>query len=161
MQGDFEAPPIIVLTSRWKAVALFLGCACFVGIAVFLIATDGGSFISYMTGGFFALGLPLAIWRLRVPARLEMSPQGLIWFTGKSDIIYSWHEFTSFRAYLVSGRSWTKHIGYDLAPDSSKRSKYTSIGRKIAGVDGGFGGGWELKPEAVAILLNQAKARWD
>jgi len=106
------------------------------------------------------LGIGIFIWRFLSPPQLEISPHGIVWFTGRKTLDYAWKDFAGFRAYRPSSRNLSKYVGYEYAPDNPKRGKMAAVAHALAGVDGGFGGQWEMSAEDLAELLNQAKQKW-
>jgi hypothetical protein len=114
--------------------------------------------------GVAAFSSALLIGRLLSPPRLEMSRQGLAWFTGRKALRYDWNDFSGFCAYLP-GRGFFKYVGYNYASSSPTRRTMSTNAFVIApyvrdGIDGSFGGPWELPADDVVELLNQAKAKW-
>lgn len=74
------------------------------------------------------------------------------------DLALRVEDFVEFRAYRPSRRSVTKHVGFTLA--EHKRRSGHDLARRLAGVDGGFGGGWKVGAQSLADLLTEAKKTW-
>jgi len=160
MQGNIDSPPIILVTARWKYFLLLIMC---LGLAwmCFSFAAQAAQKRLYIGAALFGLGAPVMLWRILVPERLEMSPAGLAWFTGRKTMTYGWREFAGFRAFRPSSRSLTKSfVGFDYVPDHPKRGRLTALNHVLAGVDGSFGGQWEMSADKVAALLNDARLKW-
>jgi hypothetical protein len=160
VQGSLDDPPIVITMSRWKTVLLFLLCMGFVVMGVWLVVKDPQKAIGYLCAGFFGLGIPVFIWRMLSPPRLELSRDGISWFTGAKTLKYPWSDFAAFRTYKPSGRGVSKYVGYLYAADHPGLGKMAAFTNAFAGVDGGFGGQWEMSADKVAALLNAAKGRW-
>ena len=162
-RGSLDNPPLVITTSPGRMVWMCAVSVLFVAFSVYEIGwghvvKDVWKF--YVAIGLFGLGIPVFIWRLVSPARLELSPNGLVWFNGRKAIDYSWSDFAEFRAYRPSPRMRSFFIGFDWAPHSAKRSSLSGVTRSVAGVDGSFGGSWSVDAETLAGLLNQATRRW-
>jgi hypothetical protein len=160
VQGSFDSPPIVITMSRWKMGLLMLIAIAFTATGAWMISRDSGDFRGYLCTGFFGLGVLAFIWRFLSPPRLEISRQGISWFTGRKTLDFAWKDFAAFRVYKPSSRAMSKYVGYDYAPDNPKRGRMAAVAHAMAGVDGGFGGQWEISADDVAALLNQAKAKW-
>ena len=59
-----------------------------------------------------SLGVAIAVWRLMTPARLELSPSGLTWFSGRKTMSFRWDDFDHFVLFRVT--AFTSHTGYVL-----------------------------------------------
>ena len=165
MEGSFENPPIVITSSMAKTLLLLAGCIAFVCLGVSIIAQGPTTIKGYIGGYasvvFFGLGIPVAIWRLFVPAWLQLSPQGLDWFNGRTTKHFAWSEFGEFVAYRPSSRARSRHIGFMRLRPPTDHSMLRSLTRNLTGVDGSFGGGWSLDPGTIVDLLNRAKTRWE
>ena len=160
MLGSIDSPPIVIVTARWKYVLLLAMCVALAGLC-FSVAWHGTQARLYLGAVFFGMAAPLMLWRILLPERLEISPNGLTWFTGRKTMTYGWREFAVFRAFRPSSRSLTKSfVGYDYVPDHPKRGKLTALNHVLVGLDGSFGGQWEISADKVASLLNEARLKW-
>jgi hypothetical protein len=159
VQGSLDNPPVIVVTARWK-ILLLLFVAAFFSWMLFSIARHQHLNRLYFGAVLFGLCVPVMLWHICVPARLEISPSGITWFNGRKTVEYVWTDFADFRAYRPSSRAISKYVGYELIPQSPKRSRMTAVAHALAGVDGGFDGQWEMSADDLVTLLNQARAKW-
>lgn len=157
MRGSLDAPPIIVVTSRYKFLLLLATSGAFVagGISMTRDGQTGG----YGVACFFGLCAIVALWRLLVPARLELSPKQLLWFNGRKTLRFRWTDFQAF--VPLHPARFSTHIGFILAPGSQVRTRMSDWNRKTFGLDGSLGGGWEIRPSDLIELLNGARQRWE
>jgi hypothetical protein len=156
MRGSLDDPPIIIVTSRGKFLLVLAICLAF-GITGVFMGRDGqtrGDWIAV----FFGLGVIVALWRIWVPARLELSPEHLLWFTGNKAICFRWIEFQDFVPFHPS--RFSTHVGYFLAPGSQLKTSVSDWSRGTFGVSGSFGGSWEIGTPDLIELLNTARKRW-
>jgi hypothetical protein len=160
VQGGIDNPPIVVATSRGKTVTMLLVSVLFAVIGTVMIVALPDNYGGYLCLVFFLLAVPVFVWRLVSPPRLEISPRGISWFNGRTTVDYLWKDFADFRAYQPSSRSLSKHLGFEYTSNCPKRDKTTAVSRALAGVDGSFGGQWEISTHDLASLLNRAKAKW-
>ena len=166
MLGSLDNPPIVIAMSRGKIVLLLLVSVVFVAGGVFLLVHDPQdpgdphNLRSYLCILFFGLGVLIFGWRLLVPTRLELTPAAIRWFDGRKTHSYSWKDIAEFRAYRPSPRTTSKYIGFEYVPGHPNRAKAAALARALVGVDGGFGGQWEMPAQDLAGLLNEAKRKW-
>jgi len=147
------------MSRRKMAFLLFVAIAFAIAGAV-MIAGNPRDYGGYFCAVFFVLAAPIFIWRLIAPPRLEVSPRGISWFNGRATLDYSWKDFVGFRAYRPSSRNLSKHVGFEFAPNYPGRGKMAAVAHALAGVDGSFGGQWEMSAQDLVDLLNQARAKW-
>jgi hypothetical protein len=69
---------------------------------------------------------------------------------------YCWDEVAEFQVFLLDGR--VKVIYFDIRYPHG--SILDGIARGVAGKQGTISGLWEVKPERLAALLNEAQLRW-
>jgi len=162
-RGSLDDPPLVVTTSPARTVWFIIVAVFFVAMSVYEIQLGHAGkdlWKFYATAVFFGLGIPVFIWRLLPPARLELSPGGLVWFNGRKAISYAWSDFGAFQAYRPTSRMRSYFVGFDWSPQSSKRRSLSDLTRNVTGVEGSFGGSWSLDTKTLVDILNQAKARW-
>ena len=160
MQGSLDNPPVTVMMSRGKTVWLLLLSLAFTAMGVWMANAHPRDWHGYLCAVIFALGTAIFFWQLFSPKRLEISAGGLSWFNGHKTRDYAWKDFTAFSAYRPSSRSLSKHLGFVYAPESPRKGKAAAFARAMTGVDGSFGGQWEMSPDNLADLLNKAKQKW-
>jgi len=156
-------PPIVIRSSRMTSALMLLICTGFVAIGVWLILRGPAKdqIIAYLTMAFFGLGIPLFAWRLIRPDELTLAPEGINWRSVLRTSAFRWDDVQDFRAYAPSSRTVSKHVGFDFtASYRAQRGPLSDATRQLTGVDGSFGGGWELGAAALADLLNDARSRW-
>jgi hypothetical protein len=156
MRGSLDNPPIIIVTSRSKFLLVLATCVAFMVSGIFMVRdgrTDG-----YWIAGFFGLGVIVALWRVRIPARLELSPEHLLWFTGNKTIRFRWVEIQEFVAWHPV-RSSTQ-VGIIFAPGSRLDTSATGFMLRAFDVSGSLGGSWEIKTSDLIRMLNTARERW-
>ncbi len=157
--GSFEKPPIVVTSSRRKAlIGVAFGLILLFGAGIQIVRHQATA-LTYFGAAFFSLCVVVLIWRLCVPARLVLARQGLTWFTGVKTWRFSWRDFDEFKVFKPPhARTW--HIGFTYAPGSAKNTKSSARLKKHTGLDGGFGCNWDVETRALAAILNTAKTRW-
>jgi hypothetical protein len=160
LRYDLNAPPVVITTSRWKLGLLLVASLAFVIGSVALPRDPTTTAWIYSVTVFFAICALALLWRIVTPARLELSPNGLRWFNGVKTEEYAWREFAEFRAYAPARTVLGRHVGFILAPNSSKLTKASGAVRSLAGVDGSFGGFWLLGTKELVDLLNGARVKW-
>jgi hypothetical protein len=159
MKGSLDQPPVIIYVSTWKMILGLLGSVMFVAIAVVLNKIGRGGVLMDLCGLFFAaVGLRYLL-VLIFRSRFEISPTGILWFKGYRTFKYRWSDIFNFRAIRVS--SFTHAVAFDIKPESSAAPKFRALNRAISGADNTLGIGWTISPEALADLLNAARARWE
>ena len=162
VQGSLDQPPIVIRSSRLYSALMLLIAAGFVAIGAFMLRDPKESAtISYLIMIFFGAGIPLFAWQLIRPGVLTLAPEGASWRSPFRTVHYQWNDLQNFRPYKPAGKSISKHLGFDFT-DSYRAGHGGSYGlaKTLTGVEGSFGGGWELSAADLAQLLNQARARW-
>jgi uncharacterized membrane protein YhaH (DUF805 family) len=158
MQGSLDQPPIVVRGSRARAIWLVIGSAIFVAIGVFLWSPTQSAVMRWSCIGFFGLCGALGLAILIVPSRLEVGPSGLtqtvLWRTGR----FTWTDVYNFRPAIIGLTN--KTVGFDYLTPRPRRTALKSLNAGLAGVQGSLQPGWEVAPEALASLLNEARERW-
>ena len=159
MHGSLEQPPIVIRGSRARALVLTLICAGFVAIgAAYVSGPKGSDPAMGFVMVFFGLGLPVALWMLVAPSRLEIGPTGIaesvLWRTTRM----SWDEVYNFRP-VAMGLS-NRFIGFDYLVPPRKGGGLRRLNAALVGAQGALQAGWEIDSQAVANLLNQARERW-
>ena len=162
MQGSLDQPPIVIQASRLYSALMLLIAAAFVAIGVFVLRNPKEDpTISYLIIVLFGACIPLFAWQLIRPGVLTVSPHGVSWRSPFRTIHYQWNDVQTFRPYKPSAKSITDHLGFDFSDSyRARRTGLYVLAKTMAGVEGSFGGGWELGAAELAELLNQAQARW-
>jgi hypothetical protein len=162
MQGSLDLPPIVIRSSRITAALMLLICAGFVAVGIWIVRDPGEDHVAaYLASAFSALGIPLFMWRLVRPDVLTLTPEGINWRSIFRTSSFRWDEVRDFRSYAPSGKTTTKHVGFDFTPSyRTRQGAFAHTARQLTGVDGSLGGGWELGVTDLADLLNNARARW-
>jgi hypothetical protein len=155
MRPSLDHPPAVVLQDRAKLLLRFFVFALLTALTVistvlcsalkeqiwallsvsFLAPIALGSFVAMLASG----------WSLARPASLSLDAQGLTYSAYWYVRTYPWKEIAEF---VVS------------APNRLRSPACTFVashaGRRFAS----FGGGWEMAPEDVVALLDEAKKKW-
>jgi protein-tyrosine phosphatase len=166
MQGSLDRPPIVVRSSRWTALWLLIAGGAFVAVGVGMVGHPRAGHPSdpafgYFSIVFFGLGVVFFAARLLRPDELELGPAGLIWRNFVRTRSWRWRDVWNFRPYRPTARVRSAHIGFDFADDYEPQNRGgREITRRLTGVEGSVGGGWELRAADLADLLNTARARW-
>jgi hypothetical protein len=91
-------------------------------------------------------------WIAIVRTGLILAPEGLAWRTGFRTFNYKWDDFERF--FVASGRG--KMVA-GVFSESGKRRRLWFL--RWAGTTA-FGGAWELQPQTIVDVLNEARTRW-
>jgi hypothetical protein len=120
--------------------------------------------VGYLGIAFFGLSIAVFVWRLIRPEILIVAPEGITWRSAFRTSHWQWSDLQSFRPYSpgLAGRSISKGLGFDFTDSYYARNKRPrdSTVKAIAGVEGSFGGGWELSAADLADVLNKARIKW-
>jgi Bacterial PH domain len=160
--GSLDQPPIVIRSSRLYSALMLLIAAGFVAIGAFMLRDPKESATtSYLIMIFFGAGIPLFAWQVIRPGVLTLSPDGVSWRSPFRTVHYQWSDIQTFRPYKPAAKSLSKHLGFDFTDSyRARRGGPYGLAKAMAGVEGSFGGGWELSAADLAELLNQARARW-
>jgi uncharacterized membrane protein YhaH (DUF805 family) len=158
MLGSLDQPPIVVRASRARAAWLVVGSAVFVAIGLFLWEPKDSDVERLLCIGFFGLCGAIGLGTLIVPNRLEIGPTGLtqrvLWRTTR----IAWTDAHNFRPAIIGLTNRT--VGFDYLTERPKRMALRALNTALAGVQGSLQPGWEIAPQALANLLNDARERW-
>ncbi len=156
MRGSLESPPIVVRASRLRTTLSLALLAAAVGYLIFRLGQDWSD--DDHAALFLLLGgavIALFLLDLLRPSRLTLDWRGLtqsrLWKTRR----WSWDEVSEFR---VLSRMGGRCVGFDY---SVGRGDMRFEGQDSPlGADATLNGGWEMGPQRLARLLNEAKVRW-
>jgi hypothetical protein len=162
MQGSLDAPPIAIRSSRGNSALMLLIAAVFVAIGAFMLRDPKeNAVISYLIMIFFGAGIPIFGWRLIRPDALTLAPDGIRWRSVFRTAQWTWDDLQNFRAYAPTGKTISKHLGFDFTDSyHARRGGPYRATKAITGVEGSLGAGWEFSAADLAELLNKARARW-
>ncbi len=155
MRDLLDHPPAVVVQDRAKLLLRFAVFAALTAATVFstvlcnALKDEIWSLLSVSFLAPIALGCCVAMlasgWSLFRPATLSLDAQGLTYSAYWYARTYRWNEIAEF---VVS------------APNRLRSPACTFVashaGRRFAS----FGGGWEMAPEDVVALLDEAKKKW-
>lgn len=147
---------LIIPGSRKKAVTLLFIAVALVAVGIFLIVL--GEVWGWLMAGFFALGIPVAIWMLWPNnSYLKLDHNGLEMKALLRPMHLKWTDVEDFYVATIRGN---KMIGIRYS------SSYTrmAIGRKVAsaisGVEGALPNHFQSSPEQICETLNRWKERF-
>ena len=161
MRGSLDQPPIVIRASRWKSALYLLICALFAGIGAFALVLEGARWSlwwAYVSIVCFGAGAILFAWRFVRPDSLVLSPQGIEWRSLWRTNRWSWREVIGFRVVPLGPA--TRQVGFDFTPDYPRSQRLRRINAGLVGIEGSFGGGWELGATKLCELLAAARAKW-
>lgn len=158
---SLDKPPIVIRSARWKAALSVVGALVFVAIGSWIAGAAGESLdekaLGFACVGFFGFCGVVAAGRLVRPPALELSPEGLrLARAFRPPVLYAWREIGPFRTWAY-GR--TRIVVFDVAGPRKTSARF-NLNRSLSGADASLPTGWGMRPEALAELLNAAKARW-
>jgi hypothetical protein len=162
MLGSLDAPPAIIRSSRRNSALMLLIAAAFIAIGALMLRDPKQSAtVSWLIMIFFGAGIPLFALRLIRPDALTLAPDGITLRNSLRTTNFSWADVQNFRAYRPTSMTISKHLGFDFT-DSYRAMHGGAYGlaKTLTGVEGSFGGGWEIGATDLAELLNEARARW-
>ena len=140
---DLNSPPIMIRGDRKRLLLLLLAAALFVTIGVLTLSDGSAPFweTALITGFSTVCAASIAL-QLFHPPMLKLDPSGITWRTVFRTRTWRWSEISLF---------WvrSKMVVLQLAD----REKSLMNGRSL-------GPSWDLCPEDLAALLNQARDRW-
>lgn len=159
MQGSLIQPPIVIRSTRWKLVAPLLGALLFVAGGVWMLSLgDPGKVTSGLfTTGFFGLCALVLLVPLLRPSTLEIGREGVTERTAVRTTTYGWDQVRAFRVQKIAGRTM---VAFDFTQDDPAQRRLRALSRSMAGAEGAFDNLWTIRPQALADLLNEARARW-
>ncbi|MDO8976839.1 hypothetical protein [Reyranella sp.] len=153
VEGSLDDPPIVLRQDRLKLSLICLGLTV-VGGLILLIPVRVYSAWHLIFLGFLGLGIVTGGAMAVRPATLILDPHGLIWRPTFRTFEYPWSAFARF--YVLSRpRRFTVVVGeftHEGPPKPAWRRRLT--GRLE------LGSLWELPPQRVADVLNEARSRW-
>jgi uncharacterized membrane protein YhaH (DUF805 family) len=158
MQGSLAQPPIVLRGSRGRGVRLTMGSAVFLALAAFNFGVGGFSPALVPAAALFLLCGVLGAWMTIAPARLEISPAGIkqtvLWRTTR----HGWDEVYNFRTAAIG--LTRKAVGFDYLKPRPKGAPLKALNAALFGLQGFLHIGWEIAPDKLADLLNQAREHW-
>jgi hypothetical protein len=152
LTGSLDAPPIVMQSDSDKVFRLFrisVGFTVLLGLVLFFSPHLSVSYKVLLWFSFVVLLLGSALFLVMLfrPASIEISPDGLKYFTGLLHLQTPWSNITQFR-YTQRGK--TGMIGIDCRPDAPlPRWRPRAISDE-----------WPMELPALADLLNAALVRW-
>jgi uncharacterized membrane protein YhaH (DUF805 family) len=158
MRGALDQPPIVVRGARSQGVWLFVVGAIFVAGGFVILATGKSTGTAILTIGFFGLIAVLGLVMLVSPARLEIGPSGItqkaLWRT----TALAWGDVHYFRPVQVMS---SRTVGFDYVHGPPPgRERVARMSMAASGAQGALPAGWEVGPNRLADMLNQARNRW-
>ena len=158
MQGDLGQPPIIIRKSRAKSLQMVVVSAAFALALLWGWRGHQAGPATWMMAPalvMFALGVPLFAWQAIRPEQLTLSPGGLEWRSLRATLTFSWDQLSEFSVISISG---AKLIGFNVTGSPPKR--LARFNTAMTGASAALPGLWEIKPEALADILNAARSKW-
>jgi hypothetical protein len=158
VQTDLDGGPVVVRKSRIKSVQMILVSVGFCG----LLAWDAQTSPTtpwYIWPGIvlFGLGGLMFAWQLVRPEQLIISQAGLEWRSLSKTMTYRWDQLSEFSVFSIRG---AKMIGFSTPAQSAPARWLGQFNAEMIGHSAALPGLWEMKPEALADLLNAARTRW-
>jgi uncharacterized membrane protein YhaH (DUF805 family) len=115
-------------------------------------------FMPFLCIGFCCLCGMVGLAMLIAPSRLEIGPSGIVqkvlWRTTRM----AWTDVYNFRPAVIGLAN--KAVGFDYLTERPKGGALRGLNTALAGVQGSLQPGWEINPQALASMLNEARERW-
>ncbi|HEY5337407.1 MAG TPA: hypothetical protein VIJ85_04320 [Rhizomicrobium sp.] len=106
---------------------------------------------------FFAVAAVLEILRLLRPARLEISDEGILFFSELQTIRYYWNDITDIKYQRVwDGFAPHLWVNVSLRPGHRSGPKQFTGSKDLGAIEGR---GWPMPAEELANILISARAR--
>lgn len=156
MQGSLDSPPIVIRASRSYASIGFAVCSALLTI-LFLRRFRAAAHLEvndYLWAVSLTFGFLLFASQLIKPSYLKLEPDGLTWSGPLKSRFWAWKDIGNFRDRGFGA------VGCDLFANDSNFVWLRPFNRAAGGSDGAIGLGWEGGAAAVAVVLNDARARW-
>jgi hypothetical protein len=148
MRGDIDHPPIIISTDRGKALLHMAVLALFAAILSPVARTrwqaNPAAWLVLIIFGFLFV---TTLWELLLPGRLIITRDGFEQHALLGARRWRWSEARRFKA---ASNRFFRFVGFDSIKSASARRRF----------DEGINRDWELSPQALAELLNEARGRW-
>jgi hypothetical protein len=147
VKGTLDDPPVVIWQDRLEQSLI---CVAIAALATFLywrFPSSGTD--SSILAGLFAASMG---WSAVVRTGLVLTPKGLAWRTGFRTFNYKWDDFERF--FVASGR---RQMVAGVFSEDGKRRRLWFL--RWAGTTA-FGGAWELPPQRIVDVLNEARTRW-
>ena len=159
MIGSLDRPPIVLRSTRTKAVLTVIGGLAFVAFGVVLLRLgETGPLISGLACiGFFGFIAATGMVQAFRPATLIIEPRGVTHHGPFRTIAFRWRDIENIQVVEIKR---AKVVGFDLTDAYQGPRELAGLSRQLTGVDTGLPGGWTIGPDALAGLLAAALARW-
>jgi len=153
VEGSLDDPPIVLRQDRLKLSLMFLACAAVTGLL--LLPPWGPNSTGRLVAlGFFGLCSAISGLMAARPSLLILGPDGLTWRAMWRTFEYPWSAFARF--YVFSRKGWLHGVAAELAHEGPPKAAW----RRFLTGSLDLGSFWELPPQRVADVLNEARARW-
>ena len=158
MKGTLDEPPIVLRGRRAGGVWMLILSAIFIAGGFLMLSSGQSPAMAILIIGFFGLIAVFGLVTMVSPARLEIGPTGLVQKVLWRTTTLAWADVHHFRpAKLMSSRM----VGFDYVNGPPpERERLASMSMAAAGVHGALPTGWEVGPNRLSDLLNEARRRW-
>jgi len=153
VEGSFDDPPIVLRQDRLKLSLFCLGVAVVAGLLL-LVPVRAYSAWHVIFLGFLGLGIAISGAMAMRPTTLILDPGGLTWRTMFRTFDYPWSDFGRFYVFFRKGL-WPVVVAQRADALLPKPGW-----RRLFGASAELGSFWELPPQKVVDVLNEARARW-
>lgn len=153
VEGSLDDPPIVLRQDRLK---LSLMCLAFLVVGGLLLLVPVRTYSAWhlIFLGFLGLGAVMSALMAISPTTLILDPRGLVWRTAFRTFDHPWSDFAGFRVSPRRGL-WTV-VKVELSDAFRAKSRWRFLLK--GGVE--LGSFWELPPQRIVDVLNEARARW-
>ena len=154
MSADDER--VTLRPGPWSSIALLVVCASFVAIGVWLAPAEG--LPAYLSAGFFAVGIPVAIIQLLPNSTyLELEPHGFTFCSLFRRTTIAWLDVEEFIVCKLQqhGMSVRSSVGFNFATSYERARTGRLIAKAVASCEGALPDTYGMRAEDLASLMNR------
>ena len=145
--------PITLRPNPMKMGLLFLVCAVFVAIGVWMVRD--GQLMGYLPLGFFALGLPVfALQLLPNAAYLHVRADGFTFCSLFRAHTFQWRDVQEFSAARIGTNQM---VVWNFAADYVASARVRGASKAFSGYEAALPDTYGMKAQALADLLNRIR----
>lgn len=164
------AERLVLTTSRWWLTGAAVACAATAVLGLWVISITDDAIERFWSGFavfLLLLGVVVALFKLRKPPQLILTPEGFLLTGLGSPGLIRWSEVESFQvyeeeeSYPEANDAVPAHAAWVLRDDAPAMDRLTSVINRKGGlpIDGSLPRNIGMKPEPLAALLEDWRVR--